>query len=677
MRSHPRPGHPHRRAGPAAPRALTALGLMSLLAGACGEPAAIPGTAIAFDPGGAFWSSPFPGEHRRTPEGRIVLTGLPNPRRNELVAALRRLLERDADGFGTTSTLYFPLEATADPTSLPTLEGSVDPAASVFLVDVDPQSPERGRRHLVKTAPLDDPSPFGTRALAVQPLQGQPLREATLYAGVVTRSVRDRSGVALGVPESTRRLIEGFEVEGLGPAAQASYQAALTALRDLGVDVDQIAGLAAFRTGRPTLGLARRLEAARRDPSPAPLAPFEAREVFDDFCVFETQIEVPVYQQGDPPYLERGGGWTEAGLTRLAASRLVLTVPRSPMPAQGFPATLFVRTGGGGDRPLVDRGPRDRRGGPAREPGTGPALELARAGLAGLSWDGPHGGVRNPTRADEQFLVLNFSNPEALRDNIRQTALEASLVASMLERLSVTATSCPGIGTDTVRFDAERVALMGHSMGGTIAPLSAAVDETFGALVLSGAGGSWIENVIHKESPLPVRPLAEILLGYDFEGRTLDAFDPVLALLQWAGEPADPPVYVRRSESGWPRRATPPHVLMMQGVEDTYILPPIANALSLSAGLDLAGEALEPSLPALLPLVGASARPLPVAGNADGGRATRVVTQHPEDGIEDGHEVVFQTEPPKRQYRCFLRDFATGTIPEVPGSGSSPGAPCR
>ncbi len=63
---------------------------------------------------------------------------------------------------------------------------------------------------------------------------------------------------------------------------------------------------------------------------------------------------------------------------------------------------------------------------------------------------------------------------------------------------------------------------------------------------------------------------------------------------------------------------------------------------------------------------------LPTGGNR--GDSTRVVVQHPEDGIEDGHEVVFQTEAPKRQYRCLLASLAdpTEALPIVP----DPDDPC-
>jgi pimeloyl-ACP methyl ester carboxylesterase len=292
--------------------------------------------------------------------------------------------------------------------------------------------------------------------------------------------------------------------------------------------------------------------------------------------------------------------------------------------------------------------------------GSGPALHFTRAGYAGVTVDGPHGGIRNVTGGDEQFLMFNIGNPQAMRDNVRQSALELALMADVIAALDIDTSACPG-ADPSAQLDATQLALMGHSMGATIAPLTLAIEPRFRAAILSGAGGSWIENVVHKLSPLPVRPLAEVLLFYSKYERKLHEHDPVLTLLQWAGEPADPPPYARLVSE----RSDPPHVLMLQGIVDTYILPPIANATSLSFGLDLAGTALDagdPELAAFTPLedvlaFGAGAK---VALPASGDAITAVVVQHAEDAIEDGHEVMYQTEAPKHQYRCFLDTLKSG-----------------
>ena len=51
--------------------------------------------------------------------------------------------------------------------------------------------------------------------------------------------------------------------------------------------------------------------------------------------------------------------------------------------------------------------------------------------------------------------------------------------------------------------------------------------------------------------------------------------------------------------------------------------------------------------------------------SATGDHVTGVVIQHPEDGIEDGHEIAYQSEAARREYRCFLETFARGS-PRIP-----------
>jgi hypothetical protein len=127
---------------------------------------------------------------------------------------------------------------------------------------------------------------------------------------------------------------------------------------------------------------------------------------------------------------------------------------------------------------------------------------------------------------------------------------------------------------------------------------------------------------------------------------------------------------------------------MEQGIVDHYILPPIANAMSLSLGLDLLGTELDdksaeltdagdPTLASVIQFsTGKDISTYPVIGNrtSQGQTLTTLVTQHPADGIEDGHEMVFQTDAPKREYRCFLQTWAQGKTPVVPAPGSLTGA---
>jgi hypothetical protein len=679
--------------------AAAALLLLGANGDGCGGslPVGEPGTLVRMELGGGsdFYAAPFPSEHRRKADGTIDVAGFPNPGEVDLVDQIVAILGRDADGFGTTSGIFFSLTGALDPASLPDMRGSIEPGASVSLISVDAAAPDFGQRYPIQIAFESDGGPFGaTNMLALLPYQGVPLRPGTLYAAVVRRSVRDAAGEPLGTAPAVKELAAGLTPEGMSESSAKDYVVALHLLQTQGVDTSDVAGISVFRTGNPTLGLGRFVDHAIAQPLPEPTQPFEPAEVFDGFCVYQTTIKMPTYQAGVPPYDTEGGGWAvdangEPAVQAEEEANFVVTLPRAPMPAAGFPVVVFSRTGAGGERPLVDRGVRATPGGPPIEPGTGPAMELAQVGFAGSSIDGPHGGLRNVTKGDEQFLVFNVFNPLSLRDNLRQSALELVLQAHILESIAVDASACPGLTTPDggpARFDVETMAAFGHSMGASIVPLAVAYEPRLRGAILSGAGSSFIANIVHKKKPIETKGFAELLLEYTAIDRSLTELDPVMSVLQWAAEPADVQAD-GRALLREPLGGAAHHILMVEGVVDRYIMPPIANATALSLGLDLAGPELDAEseelasfapLASVLDLGGRNAIAFPAQGNvehAGGTPSTAVVVQHPEDGVEDGHEAVFQLAEPKHQYRCFLQGLAKGA-PLVP-AGSPTDAACE
>ncbi|MBX3273425.1 MAG: hypothetical protein KF729_24390 [Sandaracinaceae bacterium] len=593
----------------------------------------------ASPPSTSLYAHPFPDERMRGDDGTIEADRFPwgtgAPLRAASVAALR-----GTDGFGTTAAILFPFEAPLDPSSLPSLEESVAPGASVALIDVDPSSPERGRHLPLDVRFLADAGPFGgTNLLVALPLPGVALAPETRYAAVVTTRARTLGGALAPTDER---------------GETAAHEAARAELARLGIDGGSIAALAVLRTADPTRELRRALEQARGDARALSEAPRLVEE-HDAYCVYASELAVPVYQHGTPPYLTSGGAWARDAdgalvLARYERARVWITVPRRADPSP--PLAVFVRAGGGGDRPLVDRGPGATPG--AWAAGRGPAVELAEAGWVGVSVDGPLGGARNLAGWDEQLAVFNALNLPALRDTVRQSALELALLPHALADTILDTRGCAGAAPATA-LASDDLALVAHSTGATIAPLAAAVEPRYRALVLSGAGASWLRQIVHKRSPVPMRPLAEHLLGYTGRGVTLREHDPILSLLSWAGEVADPIAYARALDPSV-------HVLVFQGVRDTYIPPPIANPMALAFGLELAGDALdaESERPVLgdLALVGRGARALPASPSS--GQALRVVVQHPEDGVEDGHEALFQQPAARRQLRCFLETLRGG-----------------
>ncbi len=655
------------------------VGGMLAVAGCSGSQDVAPTQLSMYFARASFYDAPFPSDDLVTSGRTIDLSGLPDPDMPMLMEQARGLLAT-ADGFAQTGAVFFRATAALDPTTLPDLAGSVASDAAVYLVAIDPAQPDYLVKKPIDIAYVPDGGPFGaTFMLALLPLQGSPLGAGETYAAVVTTSVSDATGHALMPSDAMTALATGGTPDGLSGDALAHYQGAITALTGAGTDPSTIAGLAVFTTEHAAAGLdVVRVDALALTP-PTISAPTPS-DVFDDYCVFDAMISMPDYQTGTPPYTNDGGGWSYDAtgkpiVDHSEMARVVFTIPKGPTPPGGWPLVLFVRTGGGGDRPLVDRGVCSTPDFTTPiTPGSGPAMDLAQVGYAGVMVDGPLGGIRNPNGADEEFLIFNIENAAALRDNVRESAVELALFRHVVGQFTFDATSCPGAGQ--VMFDESHVAIMGHSMGAWIAPLVVATDpSSFGPSVLSGAGASFIANMLDKQKPIEVDFIIASLLDYPSHGHQIDRHDPGLSILQWAAEPADPQVYTPTIVHG-----TSPHsVLMIQGIVDHYILPSIANSTSLSLGLDEAGTAYDatnaelqgldqPVLGPLLPLVGRAAIAEPVTGNISSS-TTAVVVQHPADAIEDGHEVMFQTEPPKHQYRCFLQSWLTGT-PTVPADGA-------
>lgn len=653
---------------------------LSLLLAACEPPNVegfddVRGTTMRFVVDGAFWDAPFPSDHRvRDDSRRVDLSGFPEADVRPVITTLVGMLDDRVQGWSRTGAVWIPFEAPLSDAHLPSLDDSVDdPDATVFLVDVDREGGELGRRWPIDVIVREGGGLYTPDfGLAALPLQGVPLPANRRMALVAMRGVEDAAGEVLSPSRVLDQLVRGEVPVGWRDDVGFQYADALAALRDLEVPVDDVVGLTVFSTGRPTSGWRNLVDAARSDGLLLTRAPKFLGDQ-GDYCAYEAGFDAPVYQEGEAPYTTTGGGLVlDDGvpvLQRRENGRIFLSVPK-PEPVSGpRPTVVFIRTGGGGDRPLFDRGPRAVAGQDTEW--TGLAGVFARAGWASVQIDGPLGGPnRNPSGADEQFLIFNVSNPVAMRGNLQQSALELALLPDVLQKLVMNAGSCPGLGTDPsrpIQFATDDLVLFGHSMGATIAPLVLAAEPRYTATILSGAGGSWIENIVHKTKPVPTLPLASGLLGDEPED--VDVFHPGLSLLQWAGEPMDPPLYGHGLLRGSPPEDAR-HVLMFQGVADHYIPPPVANSLSLAMGLDLVGPSLDRTLPqyrALADLLRWSpgvVRTPPTGLNVLVGEQKRTagVVQVEEDGIEDGHEVVFQQGGPKHVIRCFL----TGLLDQAP-----------
>jgi hypothetical protein len=351
------------------------------------------------------------------------------------------------------------------------------------------------------------------------------------------------------------------------------------------------------------------------------------------------------------------------------------------MPDDGYPLVLYAAGAEGKARQVVDRtaidADPDEGLGPA---GEGPAKIYAARGVAALGFVAPLTWERNPSGDGGLLDFWNVANLGAFRDNIRQGILDFTTLIAIAKTLSFDAALCPGAITPqgSIRFDASKLVIHGHSTGSTIGSAVIALEPAPIGAVLSGAGGSWIYNVVMAEAPLEMKTIAGVLLGLH-KPDEVDVFDPSITLFQTALESIEVMDWGRVTiESPLNGRASK-DILLIEGVVDSYHFPRMVNAYGMSVGLDLVEPVVDPDAPSEYALVGRNVLSAPAALNVSSpfGRVTGVTIQR-EQNHQDGHYVPFELDDVKYRYGCFvdsLMRFGAGAAPKVVDDALAPCPP--
>ena len=624
-----------------------------------------------FDPAGAsFYDVPFPYELRRDPDRTISIAGFPF-QANPLIDQYRAAIEQ-SPGFGIASGVFLKFDGDLDPTSLPTSpEASRQQDASVFLIDIDPRSPERGTRSaiLIDFRSVGDPY-RDPHLLALMPAPGLPLAQGRLYAAVVTDAVRDAAGQPVEPPPLVRRMAD--------ESPEGSFEAAsLRLFRLLWKQLEKREGLSrarvvtatVFRSGAPAEPLEDVARFVRRKyrPEPTGLA-FDPLSAGDRYFVIRGTVVAPQFQEGVPPFTTPGTGgfvFDASGhpvVQREEELEFLLAVPKegpATMPRRGWPIALCMH-GTGGDRFsfLFD----------------GTAARLAADGIASISFDQPLHGLRPGGPGSSYFY--NPLYPLAFRDNTRQAAADGLVIDAVAARLRLDPAAL-GVPPDftasgrRIHFDArERRLFFGHSQGATVGPLVLAFAKGIQGGVLSAGGGGLMLNLLSVDLPsignLTNKQLAELLFG-----TTLDLFHPVLHLLQTGGEVSDAFSYVDRFATN--RRGRPLSVLFTHGMLDPNVTTPLTASMVAAARYPLVEPTFPnrvfPALPGYdyhesFTLAGLPTLTPPVSGNLPARAAPAT------GGLllfdNQGHFPVFNDPDAIAQWTGFMRSLAYDPVPTIP-----------
>ena len=612
-----------------------------------------------------FYRLPFPNDIRKR-NGRISLQGHPRPGVNPLlgfdvVDRYIQAIEADATGFGTNQALY--LRFSRDP-DLATLKQD----GAIALVDISAGSPEYGHaRSFTWIAGTGRTSYLCDRWIMIRPSFGQPLRPGTTYAAIVRSMAHDTDGHTFGQDDDFAALLAPqAPADADLAAAWAVYAPLRSYLGGAGAGfAAELAVAVVYTTEAVEQPLAAIQTTINAAPGPILSALVHCGEAgvvspCDDgrtgaahlrgcpavqnaaFDEYQGTVLLPVFQQGTPPYQQPddGGGILldasgSVGIVRSEPVCFSLAVPKGTAPATGWPLVVYSHGTGGSYRSAIELGL-------AADYAGGVASGGAAVPMATLGYDGVLHGMRNGgSTSSPDTLVYNLYNPRAARDNNLQAA--ADLLA--LPR------AFAGLNTAGIKLDGGHVALYGHSQGGTATALAAARDAGYGAVVMSGTGGTLMLSLLNKTQPINLPLLLPLLLGDSF----VDENHPVLNLLQMYLERSDPVNFARRlfrePVSGAQRR----HVLHVYGTADTYAPSETQRRYAQAAAFQVARPLVDdyPTLPqynmvTVTPPISANQAFFTLAP------ITAAQVQYQPDGTYDGHFVSINNPSARQSIQKFL-----------------------
>ena len=680
-----------------------------------------------------FFDLPFPLNSRRLENGAPSLEGLPIPYRSRYLPIPRKkgfvkiafeVAQTQPSGFSPSGPIYFRFDAPIHvPTDDPLLSQRRD--AQVFLVDIDPASPEYLSKRPIHVALTQRADSYRhAHTLQLLPVPGLGLRPETTYAAIVLRSLGAPGHEQLGQPAELAALLCGEapttdaepptktrkartwaeRVARNAAQLQSAYAPLVAALPALELTPEQIAAATVFTTGNPAKRLIDAVDQVKQLPA-LPVKSLEARDDRDNdvYHALTGTYRVPQYQEGNAPYLLGRGvpnAVSEAGIGKLTIGKVLgngsfrydddgklvevrkrktrfeISIPKGRMPAEGFPLHFYVHGTGGGPDEVIDRG-RKTISVEQETPGEGYAMIVGKHGWACAAVATGFSPDRVGIRAGDGYLGYNFLNARAMRDNFIQMVLELVHFRALLLELEIDPALCPDTDASAaadgkIRFDPDTVVVNGQSLGSYLSGMLTATLGGFQGTVLTGAGGSWIEFPFGPKVPFPLIDLVNKLLFTKHQAG-FDRFHPLLMAFDLAIGPADN-AHIWRHVLNEPLPGrTPPHVLVIGGHEDLQVAIGTQRALILGIGIDMVGPDVGPTpadrLTPILPWIDGKELPYGVSNNRllpNGMRRTAAVVRFEADEVDgDGHKVVFQLEEPQRQLVAFLDDLADGRAPRV------------
>ncbi|MFO0724287.1 MAG: hypothetical protein U1E65_10920 [Myxococcota bacterium] len=600
------------------------------------------GTALRFaDPDVGlvdFWEHPFPGDVRRK-NGQLLLQQFPNPTQSETLSSYLSVIGPATGAFSRSTPTYLSFSGPIDTSKLPADPKAAEAETSpVSLVDIDPASPEKGRRFPLSLRWLSQATTYlpANTLIALVPF-GVPLRPNGIYALLVTSALTAADGSALSKASVLDRALGGGCTN--PTRLEQSFAPLRSYLASAKIDLKSIVGATVFTTQDAVTDLRALADAARKEPT---LSVSNFVHQGDRAAEWEIvgEVDMPSFQAGTPPYtLVSDGGAIDPGpdgayhVTHHEHALVSFSIPKGTPPDAGWPVVLFAHGTGGSHLDAFDKEVGDA---------------LAKLGIAVVGYDGVLHGPRDPTGSNPDTNFFNLGNIRAARDNVRQGAID-NVVMTKLITSGITIPSDVLNGDPAAHFDASRVGYLGHSQGGLVGVPFVAVEPSLKTAVFSGTGAILTITLEERKDPVDFQELFRSLLGLP-AGEAIDDMHPVLSLIQHFIEPADPIAYGPALLYDAPGDH-PPDVLFVEGMNDQYTPPRTHEAVASATRAPLIAPVVRQ--PVGSDLIGLMPETGPAKENIDTpkGKATAGLVQYP----NQTHFPIYESTAANARYTEFLR----------------------
>jgi len=558
------------------------------------------------------------------------------------------------DGFSTVGGFAMGLSAAIDGSMFSGKQGGVafeklDPAAfavkgsPLLLVDVDPDSPEKGRaigllpRYFEQAK--DDYYTIDEFTVVARP--AEPLAPARRYAFFGTSALLDTKGNSVH-----RSALFDDLVEKGGGEYEDSVLEALAVLEDsLGVQRDDVVVASVFTTASVHDEMVALADAARAAEPPALVEPFAVQQTGDgdDRLRFRATFETPEYRRDADGVFEIEDGVPVAQ----SVPDIELYLAFSDATFSGPRPIVIYQHGLGGDKD-GSWGTSDR------------LAEVALGGVAVIAIDSPEHGSRGNASGDVAASVFGFFGIDndtgefdigRARDNFRQMAADQLELVRLIGTLGELDLLPEGAPDGVPDLDVSQILYIGHSFGSVQGPTIFALAPEIKHTVWN-VGGDGLMFLLEDSATFSL-----VVNGLRPPGTADGSLARFMSLAQAIVDPGDPLNYAHyalieplTSQPGFGARS----VLLQEVVGDTIVPNSSSNAVARAARLGLMHEVI--AVPGLEPAAA------PATANGPNG-STAIICQFDKmngNVVANHGELIFAPEAQQQYVEFFKTGLADG-----------------